>query len=71
MSCELNILRLTETIKKKIQDRGQKHLWTLYVDLKSAFDTVDHDILFNKMRELNIDNNVIETIIWLYNQTKI
>ena len=55
MGCEVNILRLTETIEQRLLDRKQRKLWTLFIDLKSAFDTVDHEILFRKMNELGID----------------
>jgi retron-type reverse transcriptase len=40
------------------------------LDLKSAFDTVDHRILFEKMKQLNIDGKLINSIEWLYRQTR-
>ena len=46
MRCELNILRIVETIRRKLAVRKQRKLWSMYVDLKSAFDTVDHNLLF-------------------------
>ena len=42
----------------------------MYFDLKSAFDTVDHNILFQKMDKLNLQHDLIMTIKWLYKQTK-
>ena len=54
MGCELNILRIAETIRNKIAKSNQTKLWTLFIDLKSAFDTVNHDILFQKMKDLEI-----------------
>ena len=54
MGCELNILRITEAIRNKIAQGKQNKLWTLFIDLKSAFDTVNHDILFQKMKKLEI-----------------
>ena len=41
---------MTEYIKMKYEAKQDKKLWALFIDLKSAFDTVDHKILFNKMR---------------------
>ena len=46
MGCELNILRITETIRNKLLKDKNNKLWTLFIDLKSAFDTVNHEILF-------------------------
>jgi len=71
MGCELNILRITETIKMKLQVKSHPKIWTLFIDLKSAFDSVNHQILFRKMRELDISESLICTIEWLYNQTAI
>ena len=42
LGCELNILRLTEEIKARLKTRKKRKLWSLFIDLKSAFDTVDH-----------------------------
>ena len=38
--------------------------------MKSAFDSVDHEILFEKMRKLGITNELINSIRWMYKQTK-
>ena len=38
----------------------------MFIDLKSAFDTVDHEILMNKMRKLGISLRLRETIGWMY-----
>ena len=42
MAGEVNILRLTDTMDQRIKDRKKKKFWMLFIDLKSAFDTVDH-----------------------------
>jgi len=55
MGCEINILRLTEFIKETLRKDDHKGTWILFIDLKSAFDTVNHQILFEKMQQLNID----------------
>ena len=46
MGCELNILRITEVLRSKMDNNNQNKLWTLFIDLKSAFDTVNHKLLF-------------------------
>ena len=71
MGCEINLLRITEYIKDKYEKQEEKQLWTLFIDLKSAFDTVNHKLLFEKLRKLEIKEELIQTIEWLYRQTKI
>ena len=44
--------------------------WSLYIDLKSAFDSVDHELMFKRMRMRNIPKKLINTISWFYLQTK-
>ena len=66
LGCEINILRLVEELRIKIKKRKNKKLWSLFIDLKSAFDTVDHEILWRKMERLGIDQNLINTIKWFY-----
>ena len=62
MGCELNILRITESIRRKLEIKGNRKLWSMYFDLKSAFDTVDHNLLFKKMDDLNISQDLINSI---------
>jgi len=45
--------------------------WALFIDLKSAFDKVNHDYLFEKMEELKIDKTITNTIKWLYQVARI
>ena len=37
----------------KLKSTGEEN-WIFFLDLKSAFDTVDHEILFEKMNKMNI-----------------
>ena len=62
MGCEVNILRIVENIKGKFERKIHRGVWCLFVDLKSAFDMVDHGILFEKMRKLEIKEDLIQTI---------
>ena len=71
MGCEINLLRITEYIKEKYEQQQEKRMWILFIDLKSAFDAVNHKLLFQKMRKLDIEEDLIRTIEWLYKQTKI
>ena len=40
--------------------------WTLFIDLKSAFDKVNHEMIFTRLEEIGIDGDLINTIKWLY-----
>ena len=62
MGCEVNILRITEYIKEQYRVKRHKGVWTLFIDLKSTFDTVNHEILFQKMKKLGIRSEIINTI---------
>ena len=68
LGCEVNILRLLDTIRCLRDINKSKHdkLWSLYIDEKSAFDTVAHEILFDKMKKLGISDQLRNSIEWLY-----
>ncbi len=79
LGCEVNVMKLINSLKNRIRHRrivtprnGKifRKVWSLYIDLKSAFDSVTHWKLFSKMKNLGIRNNLINTIAWLYNATK-
>ena len=57
------------TLREKNKEGTQK-VWSFYVDLKSAFDSVDHERLFKKMDDIGISKKLNNTIQWLYDQTK-
>ena len=62
----LENLRAMKKMKKK------RKLWSFFLDLKSAFDSVDHEIVFSKMEEkTGINKDLIATIKWMYRQTRI
>ena len=62
MGCEVNILRLVEYLRAKQQSKEGRESAIYFMDLKSAFDTVDHGILFRKMEELGIDDRITNTV---------
>ena len=45
MGTEVNILRIIAEIQKARKIRTKDMIWTLFIDLKSAFDNVSHRIL--------------------------
>ena len=64
LGCEVNILRLVETLRymRDNKDNKKQKLWSLYIDEKSAFDTVNHVILFEKMEKLGMEHRLVNTI---------
>lgn len=59
------------TIIEKYTQQGTKKLYTCFVDLKRAFDTVNHDGLFYKMRKIGISDLFYKTIKSMYNNTEL
>ena len=66
MSTEVNVLRMMENLKYRLKQRNNRQVWSLYIDLKSAFDTVNHEILFKKLKEKKINQKLINTVEWIY-----
>ena len=69
IGCEPNLLRILEEIKsnmKKPVRNKDDFSWTLFIDLKSAFDKVNHELMFERLKEIDIDIDLINTIKWLY-----
>ena len=69
IGCEPNLLKIVEEIKANMKKpiRGKNdYAWTLFIDLKSAFDKVNHEIMFERLTEIGIDSDLINTIKWLY-----
>ena len=66
---EPNLLRILEEIKvnmdKPVRNKND-FAWTLFIDLKSAFDKVNHEMMFVRLEEIGIDGDLINTIKWLY-----
>ena len=62
---EPNLLRILEEIKQNMKKpiRGKNdQAWTLFIDLKSAFDKVNHELMFDRLKEIDIDIDLINTI---------
>ena len=50
----------------KTDGRDEAKSWTLFIDLKSAFDNVSHKQMFKKMEQMGINEELCNTIKWLY-----
>ena len=69
MDSEINLIKFRDkAYKLKIQvPRKQKYV--LFLDLKAAYDSVNHDILFQKLEKFNIDEDVINSIKKIYSSS--
>ena len=52
LGCEINLSRLKQGVNDVLQLPGNEQKFLFFIDLKNAYDSVNHTILFNKMREL-------------------
>ena len=71
IGCEVNILRLSETIRQlKPTIKPGQNLWTLFIDFKSAFDNTSQISIFQKLKKLDVERALCNSVKWLYGQTE-
>lgn len=63
-----HVLTLKTTIDKYIK-KQRVRLYTCFVDLKKAFDTVSRDILLHKITSLNISGEFFNVLVDMYNKS--
>ena len=68
--CELNIMKLRQNINL-VKRINKKHKFLLFIDLKNAYDKVDHSILFRKLENRGINKKIIGTIKLIYSHFKL
>ena len=69
-SCLDNIYTLNSIIQLKLrQDKGK--LYALFIDFKSAFNTVNHDLLWQKLKDIGFSSKFIRILSSLYSKAKI
>ena len=69
MGCEINITRLKQKAYEVIQlDETEKYI--LFIDLKNAYDNVNHKTLFDKIIKLNFPEELVNTINKIYSFAK-
>ena len=64
LGCEVNIMRLVESLRtlRDFNKNSTQKTWSFFVDLKSAFDSVNHRLLFQKMDRIGIPLDLNNTI---------
>ena len=59
----MHLLRLLARAKTEAQiAEPNKETYILFIDLKAAFDNVDHAMLFEKMKDFGIKEPVINSV---------
>lgn len=61
-----HIFALNAMIQNQLRKKGGK-LFALFVDLKSAFPSVSHELLWKKLSQLGLSHKIINILINLYN----
>ena len=69
LGCEVNLARLRQKVSDIINFNNEEK-YIFFIDIKNAYDSVNHNILFEKMKILNIPENIINTIMKIYSFAK-
>jgi hypothetical protein len=71
LGCEVNLLRLRQRCNdvKNVNKGFIKAV--IFIDLKNAYDTVDHSILFNKLEDMSIRPRLRRVLKALYSSARI
>ena len=71
--CELNLIKLQQKLEywKHSGRQTNSLITTIHLDIAAAFDSVPHKELYKQMHKKGYSEEIINTIKWLYNQTKI
>ena len=65
----MHILKLMEQMRIMRKEQTRKP-WALFIDLKSAFDKVNHTYLFKEMERYGVSEELTDTIAWMYMNTQ-
>lgn len=63
--CDDNLFSLLSAVQIALDQPG-RYLFAIFIDFKQAFDSVQHQLLWNKMRELKLGSKALNSIIDLY-----
>jgi hypothetical protein len=58
---DMNIMRLRQKFHE-VKQTGKQDKFVLFIDLKNAYDKVNHRRLFTKLRAFNIGEDIVSTI---------
>ena len=61
---------LLQTIIEKVVKKGERKLYTAFIDFKKAYDTVDRKLLFERLKDIGINGPFLKNIKAMYENTK-
>ena len=70
LGCDINLIRLRTRAADAIEVKNNEEKYILFVDLKQAYDSVNHKLLIEKMKKLNFPLEVINTVKKIYSSTR-
>mgnify|MGYP003293343765 CR=1 FL=1 len=70
---EINIMKIMAKAYEANQKFRSNHIYIFFIDFRKAYDSVDHEILFQKLEKYKFPSNIINTLRKIYSviQTKI
>ena len=61
---------LLQTIIEKVVKKGKKRLYAAFIDFKKAYDTVNRDLLIQRLKSLGINGIFLRNIAAMYTKTE-
>ena len=59
-----------QTVIEKFVKKNKKMLFAVFIDFKKAYDTVDRNILINRLKQLGINGMYLQNILGMYTKTE-
>lgn len=66
----MGVIENVKILKHMIGRRKDKRVWTMFMDLKAAFDNLDRNILWEMMKKRWIRTELIERVREIYDKVK-
>ena len=70
LGCEINLARLKQKVYDVMNINNEENKYIFFIDIKNAYDSVNHIILFEKMKKYKISETIINTIMKIYTYAK-
>ena len=61
---------LLQTLIEKVVRKNKRKLFTAYIDFKKAYDTVDRELLFERLKQIGMNGLFLQNIKAMYENTK-